>query len=292
MSRTLRAVVVAALALGSAHAVPRSIAAFNGQVKNPHTFATTALYAPDSVTGTPNGSTVNLTWPAGRNGSAYRIERAANGASSNCTGASFVFIGTTTSLSYSDTPGSGGPWFCYRVVTAYGVWTSVNNNPVTAVQAGPFRVTGVSISNGGTAGKLDLGDRIVFTFSEAVNPSTAPSGTNTLCSTKAGAPSAQVLIGLTATAGACGTSQTLLLGRITGAGSDKDGRFEATWIWSAGNTVLTVTIGSTAAGGYPSLTGTLTFLPTTNSSYVRSQSGDVHVCDSGSSCQPLVTGGP
>lgn len=291
MGRASRALAVA-VCIGALSSLPPStFASYNARTTNPgSSISMTALYAPTSMSGSVSGSTVALSWPAGTNGSGYTLWRAANGSSSDCTAASFSIIATTAGQSWNDTPGSGGPYFCYRVATTYGPWTSVNANPTLAISVGPFRVTSVSASNGGTAGKLDLNDTIVFRFSEAVNTSTAPSGSNTLCATKVGEPNAQVLIGLTATAGACGTSQTLLLGKLTGAGSDKDGRFNATWVWSAGNTILTVTVGSTAAGGYPTIAGTLTFLPTTTTTYVRSQAGDVHVCDAGASCQPVMSG--
>src|SRR5688500_12080310 len=58
------------------------------------TFATSALYAPASVSGSAAGHNVALTWPAGTNGNGYSVLGVANGTSSNCSAASFASIGT------------------------------------------------------------------------------------------------------------------------------------------------------------------------------------------------------
>src|SRR5262249_53970450 len=153
----------------------------NAQAANAsNAFATTSLYAPSTLSASYAGHSTTLTWPAGSNGSGYTVLGVANGSSSNCSGASFSSIGTSATLTYTDsgryTP--QGTWYCYQVQTSYASWTSVSANPTAAVQLGVV-ATAVQFVSGGVAGKLDTGDKIIVTFNQPITTSTGPSGTNT-----------------------------------------------------------------------------------------------------------------
>jgi hypothetical protein len=277
-----------ALAFGSAVGV-RAI--FTMQSANASsTFATTALYAPSGLTATASGHGVNLGWIAGTNGDGYAVQGVANGASSNCTGVTYSAVGTAAALTFADarfTP--QGIWFCYQVLTSYGSWTSVNSNPTAAVRLGFFAAS-VALANGGTASRLDTGDTITVTFNQAVTTATGPSGTNTVCATNTGV----IRLGATTTTGACTATEAVNLGGLAGGTTSANGRWNATWTWSAGNTVLTVVLGTRVSGaGNVASGGTWTFTPTTTTTRLQSTTGAFHVCDTntgGGNCLPTATG--
>jgi hypothetical protein len=282
--------VVAAVAGSTAAAT--SQASFAAQEANrTNAYAFTALYAPSSLTATPSGHDVSLGWAAGTNGSGYQVRGVANGSSSNCSGVTFATVGSTAGTSYTDTGRytPQGTWFCYEVRTSYASWTSVTGNPVAAAQIG-FVVTAVQATNGGTAGKLDQGDTIVFTFNQAVDTSSgAPAGY--VCSTNSNPIT--IVIGTAVAAGSCNRTEATTLGTLTGGTSSTNGRFAATWAWSNGNKTLTVTIGNHTAGNFTTVGGTWTFNPTTVATNVLSATGSFHVCDTnvgGGSCLPTLTG--
>ena len=55
-----------------------------------------------------------------------------------------------------------GTYFCYKATTTYGTWSSQTANPTAAGQLGVVAQS-VAITNGGTAGTIDTGDKIVVT---------------------------------------------------------------------------------------------------------------------------------
>jgi hypothetical protein len=71
-------------------------------------------------------------------------------------------------------------------------------------------------------------------------------------------------------------------------------RFNTTWTWSAGNTVLTATVGTLSAGSANTqASGTATFTPNTTSTGLLSATGSFHTCSSntgGGNCLPVATG--
>ena len=287
-----RLVLLVALPVGAVLAVPGSLASLTAETRNlGNKYAFTALYAPSGLTATTSGHDVQLSWTAGQNGNGYSVLGVANGTSSDCSSASFSSVGSTASTGYTDsgryTP--QGTWFCYQAKTTYASWTSVLSNPTAAAQLG-FVVTGVQATNGGTAGMLDQGDTIAFTFNQAVDTSNgAPGGL--VCSTNNNPLT--IVIGTATGAGACNDSETTTVGTLTGGTSDKNGRFAATWAWSNGNKTLTVTIGNHTAGNFPNVTGTWTLSPTTTATNLLSATGGFHVCDTntgGGSCTPTLTG--
>ncbi len=286
----IAALAVAVLVLAS-NAAAGVRATFTVSTTNPgNTFATTALYAPSSLTATASGHSVNLGWGAGTNGNGYAVQGVANGASSNCTGVTYGSVGSTAALTYADarfTP--QGTWFCYQVLTSYGSWTSVNTNPTVAVRLG-FFASSIAMANGGTANRLDTGDTITVTFNQPVATVTGPSGTNKVCSTNTGV----IRLGAVATTGACSATEAVNLGGLTGGTTAANGRWNATWTWSAGNTVLTIVLGTRVSGSANVATsGTFTFTPTTTTTLVQSATGAFHVCDTntgGGTCLPAATG--
>src|SRR4029077_11477759 len=111
------------------------------------------------------------------------------------------------------------------------------------------------------------------TFNQAITTSTGPSGTNTVCAVSG----ATIMVGSTTTSGTCATSETLNLGKLTGGTSAANGRWNATYAWTGGNTVLTVTLGTRTSGSSNVTTsGTWTFNPTTTASKLLSATGSFH----------------
>jgi hypothetical protein len=291
-ARTLIALgTLALLSLGSG-LVSAAQATFTAQAGNPGSrYAFTALYPPGSLTATPLGHDVSLGWTAGSNGRGYSILGAANGASSDCSSAVFTSVGSTSGTTFTDsgrfTP--QGTYYCYQVKTTYASWTSVNGNPTAAALLGFVTVTTVA-SNGGTTGRLDTGDKVVLTFNQAMSTATGPSGTNTVCAIAG----ATIVLGATAATGTCSASETNNLGKLTGGTSAANGRWSATWVWSAGNTVLTATLGARVSGTSTATTsGAWTFNPSTTTSKLQSATGAFHICDTntgGGNCLPGMTG--
>ena len=282
-----------AVLLGFGSCVTSGVSAVaNARARNPtNVLATTALYAPSALAATTSGHDVALTWNAGQNGSGYKVLGVNNGSSTNCSGVTYATLGTPTLTSYTDTGRftPQGSWFCYQVQTSYGTaWTSVLSDPTVAVQLG-FVASSVVLANGGSANKLDTGDTIVFTFNQAMNTTTGPSGTNTVCSINGNT----IVLGATATTGACSSTETANLGSLTVGSSNKNGRWNATWTWSNANKTLTVTIGTATAGSSPTTSGIWTFNPVTTASKLLSNTGAFHVCDTnagGGLCLPAATG--
>ena len=255
------------------------------------TISTRNLVAPGSLTATPSGHNVAVSWTAGSNGSGYKLLTVANGMSSNCSAASFAALTATASLTYTDTGRytPQGTYECYQVQTTYNTWNSVSGNPTAAAQLG-FVAAGVVITNGGVAGKLDTGDTIVVTYNQAVNTATGPASTDNVC-TDTGTNT--IVLGSTGAGANCATSPATL-GTITGMTVSKKSRYAATWTWNAAHITLTITIGANTAGSAATITGTGTFNPTTTATGMLSTIGAFHNCDTntgGANCLPTPTGG-
>jgi hypothetical protein len=284
------ALLGAAIGVASGAAIAR--AAFTSPATASQAISSRNLVAPASLTATPSGHDVNLSWPAGSNGSGYAVATANNGTSSNCTSATFAALASTASTTYADTGRylQQGTYQCYRVATTYGTWSSVSSNPLAAAQLG-FVASTVSVTNGGVAGTLDPGDKIVITYNQAVTTATGPISTSKVC-TNAASSGAIVMIG--DAIASCTATTAVLVGSLTGGTSSKTAAYNATWTWSAGNTVLTVTVGTRTSGTANSaITGTQTFNPTTTATATLSATGSFHNCDTntgGGNCLPTVTG--
>lgn len=284
------ALLGAAIGVASGAAIAR--AAFTSPATASQAISSRNLVAPASLTATPSGHDVNLSWPTGSNGSGYAVATVNNGTSSNCTSATFSALASTASTTYADTGRylQQGTYQCYRVATTYGTWSSVSSNPLAAAQLG-FVASTIQVTNGGVAGTLDPGDTIVITYNQPVTTTTGPIAANKVC-TNAASSGAIVMIGSAITS--CTASTPVTVGSLSGGTSGRTATFAATWTWSAGNTVLTVTVGARSNGvNNPAVSGTLTFAPTTTAASMLSATGSFHNCDTntgGGNCLPTVTG--
>ncbi len=291
------ALCVFSLVLGLGPGLRGTFALLTARTGNANSvFAATALYAPGSLQASPSGRSGALSWTAGQHGSGYKVLGFGNGTNSTCpasTSASYTAIGTATTLSYTDanrSPASvpQGTWYCYQVQTTYQSWSSVENNPVVGVRVGVV-ATAFNYVNTNTT-RLDTGDQLIFTFNQAITPSTGPTTGNSVCNT-----TTTIWLASTTTSGGCATTEAVNLGRITGGSLSDNARFAATYAWSNGNTRLTVTIGSRTAGNRsPTMNGSWIFTPTTTSTKLLSTTGSFHICDTntgGGSCTPALTVG-
>jgi hypothetical protein len=286
-ARGLVAAVGAVMLLGTASA----IAAFTDARSASQTVASRNLAAASGLTGSASGHNVNLSWTAATNGSGYAIAAAANGTSSNCASASFSALTSTAGTSITDagqfTP--QGTFECYSVTTTYGAWSSQTGNPTVAVRLGVVAGS-VAVANGGTAGRLDQGDTITITFNQAITPGSGPIVSNNVCTNTGGT----VMVGVTGTGTTCSTASATTVGTLTSVTINRAARYSATYAWSAGNTVLTVTIGSRSAGLQdPNISGTAAYTPTTTATGLLSATGSFHACSSnsgGGNCTPAATG--
>ena len=208
----------------------------------------------------------------------------------NCTSASFTTLATPSGLSYTDTGRSTpqGTYVCYQAKTTYNTWSSISSNPTAAARIG-FIATSITVTNGGTAAKLDTGDTITITYNQAVNTATGPAGTNNIC-TDTGTDT--IALGSTGSGTTCNPTPNTL-GSIAVTTVSKKSRYNATWSWNAAHTTLTITIGANTAGNAATITGTGTLNPTTTTTTMLSTTGSFHNCDTntgGADCLPTVTG--
>jgi hypothetical protein len=291
MMRSAR-IATAAVALILMAGTASAIAAFTNTASGSQTVSSRNLGAPTGLTGAASGHNVNLSWTAGTNGSGYAIAAAANGTSSNCTAASFAALTTTAGTSVTDTGRftPQGTFECYRVTTTFGSWSSQTGNPTVAVRIGVVAQS-VVITNGGTAGRLDAGDTIAITFNQAITTASGPVAGNNVCSNAGGT----IMLGVTGTGGTCSTATATTVGTLTSLTINRAARYNTTFAWSAGNTVLTLTIGSRSAGAQdPTISGTAVYTPTTTATGLLSATGSFHACSSnsgGGNCTPSATGG-
>jgi hypothetical protein len=285
------------LAVGAAAAVllagaGTATAALSSSASAAQTVSSRTLGAPGGLTGAASGHNVNLSWMAGSNGSAYALAAAANGTSTTCTAASFSALTTTVATTATDTGRytPQGTIECYRATTTYGAWSSQTGNPTVAVRIGVVAQS-VAIANGGTAGRLDAGDTIAVTFNQAISTASGPVAGNTVCTNTGGT----IMVGVTGTGTTCSTASATTVGTLSSLTINRAARYNATFAWSAGNTVLTVTIGSRSAGAQdPTISGTAVHTPTTTATGLLSQTGSFHTCSTnagGGNCTPSATGG-
>jgi hypothetical protein len=269
-----------------------AVAAFGATTSASQTISSRSITAPGSLTATPSGHNVNLAWTAGVNGDGYVLLGAANGTSNNCTSATFSALATTAATSYMDIGRyqPQGTYYCYQAQSTYNTWSSTTANPTAAAQLG-FVAQAVQATNGGTAGKLDTGDKLSITYNQPVTTSTTLITGNMVCTNAASAGNI-IMIGDAITG--CNATTTVTTGTISGGTSSKTAAYNITWTWTNSNATITITIGTRASGSQdPTITGTLTFTPTTNPINTLSATGAYHNCDTntgGGNCQPTITG--
>jgi hypothetical protein len=278
--------------LGSGTAATLALAAFTSSSPASQAISSRGLTAPGSLTATPTGRDVALSWTSGTNGTGYAVLAGSNGIDSNCSTATVTSLTTTTALTYTDTSRyqPQGTYECYQVRTTYNTWTSQASNPTAAAQIG-FVAQTVTATNGGTLGKLDTGDTIKITYNQPVNPATGPVAGNKIC-TNAASTGNIIMIGDAITG--CNATTTVTTGTISGGTANKTAAYNITWAWTGTNTTLTITIGTRTSGSQDaSITGTLTFNPTTTAANTLSATGGYHNCDTntgGGNCLPTITG--
>jgi hypothetical protein len=269
-----------------------ALAAFSTTASASQAVASRSVGAPSGLTGAASGHDVSLSWTAGTNGNGYAIDAAANGTSSDCTAAAFSALTAASGTAVTDTGRftPQGTFECYRVATTYGTWWSQSGNPTVAVRLGVV-AQAVAVANGGTAGRLDQGDTITITFNQAISPASGPIASDTVCTNTVGT----VMLGVTGTGTTCSTGATTTVGTLTSLTINRAARFDASFAWSGGDTVLTVTIAARSAGSQnPTVSGTAVHTPTTTPTGLLSQTGAFHTCSSnsgGGSCTPTATGG-
>jgi hypothetical protein len=279
------AILLGAL-LGSAGV---AYASFTGSDSATQSISSRSLSGPVSLVATPWGHAVALVWSDGSGGTGYTVFAAANGSSSSCTGADYSAVGTTSFPVWADVRWAPqGTFECYQVATAYDSWTSIDSNPTDVVQLGVVASSVAIVKGGDSSSRVDTGDKIVVTFNQSIADSSQPAAGGSICTSTSG----YIALGSSANGATCSTSG-LDLGTLTGLHVTSNSRYAASWSWNGADTVLTITVGSRAAGPTPTVTGTGTFAPTTASDALLSDVGGYHVCTSnsgGGNCLPVATG--
>ncbi len=282
--------IAAAVAIVTLAGAASAVAAWTKTAAAAQTVSSLDLGAPASLTGAASGHDVDLSWAAGANGTGYAIAAAANGGSTSCTAASFAALTTTAGTTASD-PGRFSPQGtieCYRVATTHGTWSSQSGNPTVAVRIGVVAQS-VAIADGGAAGQLDQDDTITITFNQPIATASGPIASDTVCTNTGGT----VMVAVAGSGGSCPTTTATTVGTLTGVTVNRAARFDASFAWSAGNTVLTVTVEGRTAGQSPTVTGTAVYTPTTAVTGLLSQTGSFHACSAntgGGNCTPTATG--
>jgi hypothetical protein len=265
-------------------------ATFSGQVGGAYgSLSLTALYAPSGLVATSTSTNVGLTWTGGANGSSYTVLGAPANAQGQCVGVTWSLVGSAATTAYTDTRGGPqGTSYCYLVQTTYAQWSSVLGNP-TAVAPLGFVADSVTMQKGGSANRLDPGDKFTVHFSRPVDPATGPATGNTVCATNTGT----IVLAATNTSGSCVATEANRLGTLTGGTQNQNVRFNATFAWTDTQT-LVVTVGTRRSGSQgTTFAGTWTFTPTKTSTNLLSVTNRTHVCDAnagGSKCLPTATG--
>lgn len=278
--------VVAALALAFA-GVAR--AAFTRTATASQSITSLSLGAATALTGVASGHNVVLNWTAGAGATGYSVNGLANATSSTCPAIGYANLASPSATTLTDARSTPqGTYECYQVVSTHGSWSSQSGNPTVPVQLGVV-VSSVTIANGDTAGTLDAGDVITVRFNQSINTSTGPTAADNICS-KNGTD--EIVLGSTGSGTSCSDTQ-VDLGVLDGGTIGKKGRWNATWTWSAGNTVLTVQVGALTSGQDTTVSGAQTFNPDSTSTDLTSTTGGFHTCSSntgGGNCLPVASG--
>jgi hypothetical protein len=264
-------------------------AAFTRTATASQSISSLSVGAASAVTGAASGHDVVLAWSAGAGATGYSVNAVANGTSATCPATGYGNLASPSGTTLTDARSTPeGTYECYQVVSTHGSWSSQSGNPTVAAQLGVVAST-VTIANGGTPGTLDTGDVITVRFNQPINTSTGPTAADSICS-KNGTD--EVVLGSTGTGSSCSDSK-VDLGVLDGGTVGKKGRWDATWAWSAGNTVLTVKVGALTSGQEATVTGAQTFNPDPTSTDLTSATGGFHTCSSntgGGNCLPVASG--
>lgn len=185
----IKLLALLAAVLAAAAAVQGTGASFTASsTNNDSSFATAAKFAPAvTITAPANGSATNATTPA--------ITGTAGNANGDSTTVGVkIYSGTSASgtalQSKSATRNTSGAWSVNASTLAQGTYTVQATQTDTAGNTGTsaaitFKVdttkpTAVRLvaanGGGGTAGKLNAGDTVTFTYSEAISPASVLTG--------------------------------------------------------------------------------------------------------------------
>jgi len=273
-----------------------TFAIFSAETQNANsTFAGGWIDPPASLTPTPSGYDIGLTWTPGTHGpvTGQQLYGVDNGNTSSCTGVTYSAIGSAMSAAtatYTDTnrgtTTNNGNWFCYQLVsTSATSWTA---SAVKSVQLGLVAksIAWTDASAPLTPGTLTNGDKLTITFNQQTN--LAASGTITVCARTTGG----IRIGAT---GGCSNTVGVNIGVISGAtvGANKNFTSSGYVTTASAPFTLTITLGG-SGGGTPgtSFSGTSTFTgPTSSGTSVKSSlTPQAVLCARAvSACQPTTT---
>jgi len=181
--------------------------------------------------------------------------------------------GTVAALTCTTPHGSGETW-AYRVSPRFQSWAGPRSAESTAIRmASTPTVTAIALTDAGTAGFVEAGDRIIVTFSEVLDPRSICSGFSTSTS------SVQTATGMTFTftgnpnvitvsaSGTCGTNGfgSLQVGG-TGNGRYTQGNQalstpDSTLVWDPNGRTITVTFGSISGSTTSGAAATIVLTP-------------------------------
>jgi len=256
------AAVATTLAVLATNPLPRTSALMSSRTANGATVANALLHTPTSLQVTissTGGTAISLSWTASPTlwSSGERVYRRLTTTGAFTKVAEFANLTTTT---YSEDPGTSD---AYYVVRAYytnangGNWESQDSNQVKP----PVHTAALQIVNAVASipDEPDLGDQIVLTYSEAMQPSsfgTCATGGNSGTDLTLNASNPNTIV-------ANGTNLTIGTVNLGGTGYFTIGgtALNSTCSWNAGNTKLTITFGTVLNGGIVTTSNTATYRP-------------------------------
>lgn len=285
---------IAALALPYGGMVERAAAGVLSAITTDpgELLANTTLSPPSGLTAQASGANVALAWSAG-NGSGYSLGWQTS-AGSSCPSSGYPAGASTTALTYTDTSHSGtaaGTWVCYQATSTDLNWSSQSGNPTVAAQVG-FLVNSVTVTNGGTAGVIDTGDKVVIMFNQPANAPSIPSGDQYVC---ASTSTSSVYLFTTNQVPCAGWGGfTLAGGSVTSSKGRGDDAYAAIYAWSNGSaatgySTLTVTLGADSTGRFPTSSGSWTL--TALAGGLTSFTGGLSICTTSPNCTPTSATG-
>ena len=293
---TAYVIAIGMVALLSGGLIGGTFALFTAETTNANsTFAGGWVDPPSTLTATPSGYTMGLTWVPGTHGpvTGQQLYGVDNANTSSCTGVTYAAIGsamTASAATYTDTSrgtaANNGDWFCYQLVSTTATsWTA---SAVQPVQLG-LVATSITWTNVTTPGTLTNGDQLTIAFNQKTN--LAASGTISVCARTTGG----IRIGAT---GGCSNTIGVNIGVISGGvvGANKNFTSSGFVTTAAAPFTLTITFGG-SGGGTPGTTfsGTSTFTgPASIATSVKSSLTPVAVlcARTVSACQPTTTSLP
>ena len=272
------------------------------------TFAGGYVAVPTISTVTPSGYDGVVVWTNGTdqtttNNEIQQIFGADQGATNNCTGASYSTTvassitspTTTQAYTYSDsnratTPSNiNGNWYCYEVVhgwpnTTTPAWTT----PTTALVQIGLVPTSVVVNSGGSGnGKFDNGDTIVITYNQPVTMTSGTGANQHFCTFQT---EGVALIGdTTCNAASTATGDAYTVGKISMTMNGGEHKNTKATIAVSGNQI-TVTLN---ANGPNSVSGTPVFVSSSNGGTVVSAAttDQATACTTGVNCTISASGG-